>query len=77
MNQVNLDFQLLAVTQMSKTQADIGQLSLIQVQDNGTINQIGLTRDQHELLQLFVASISKDRPLARMGPEYNLKLARH
>lgn len=53
---------------------DTGKVGLIQQDDDGSIVQIALTQDQSEMLQYFLAMLSMEKPLVKMGPEYNLKL---
>jgi hypothetical protein len=60
---------------MSKFETlDVGKVALIQQTEDGRIVQIGLTKSQSELLQVFLASISKESPLIQMPKEYDLKL---
>jgi hypothetical protein len=54
--------------------SEIGEITLIQGTENGRIIQIGLSTEQHKLLQMFLAEISKDSPLIQMGEEYDLVL---
>jgi hypothetical protein len=54
--------------------SEIGEITLIQGTENGRIIQIGLSTEQHELLQMFLAEISKESPLIQMGEEYDLVL---
>jgi len=51
---------------------DTGKIGLIQQLEDGRIIQIGLQKWQSESLQLFLASISKENPLIKMGEEYEL-----
>jgi len=53
---------------------EIGKLSLIQETEDGRIRQIGLTKEQSDMLQIMVAIISKENPIVQMGEEYDLKL---
>ena len=53
---------------------EIGKLSLIQETEDGRIRQIGLTKEQSDMLQVMVAIISKENPIVQMGEEYDLKL---
>jgi len=53
---------------------EIGKLSLIQETEDGRIRQIGLTKEQSDMLQIMVAIISKENPIVQMGDEYDLKL---
>lgn len=54
--------------------SDIGTICLVQETDDGRIRQIGLTEDQSRILQLFLASLSKEKPLVIMGEDYDLVL---
>jgi hypothetical protein len=54
--------------------SEIGEITLIQGTENGRIIQIGLSTEQHKLLQMFLAEISKESPLIQMGEEYDLVL---
>lgn len=56
------------------TNLEIGKIGLIQETEDGRIVQIGLTKTQSELLQLFLSTLSKESPLIRMGGEYDLVL---
>ena len=50
----------------------IGNLALVQETKDGRIRQIGLTENQSEQLQQFMAIISQGQPLVQMGEEYDL-----
>jgi hypothetical protein len=56
------------------TNLEIGKIGLIQQTEDGRIVQIGLTKTQSDLLQLFLSSLSKESPLIKMGSEYDLEL---
>jgi len=56
------------------SQLEVGKIALIQQDDNGNIIQIGLSKDQSEMLQLFLASLSKESKLVKMPEDYNLVL---
>lgn len=56
------------------TQLEVGKIALIQQDEEGNIIQIGLLKDQSELLQLFLASLSKESKLVKMPESYNLVL---
>jgi len=43
--------------------AEIGKVGLIQQRPNGTIIQLGMNQEQFDALQLFVAALSKEKPL--------------
>ena len=53
---------------------ELGKIGLIQETEDGRIVQIGLRHEQSEMLQLFLATISKDNPLVVMGEDYELVL---
>jgi hypothetical protein len=53
---------------------EIGSIALVQETEDGRIRQIGLTPAQSQMLQIFLASISKDSPLVQMGEEYDVVL---
>lgn len=50
----------------------LGEIGLVQQSPEGRIVQIGLNPQQHNLLQVFLAAISEDKPLVQMGEEYDL-----
>ena len=54
-------------------QMKVGDVGLIQQLDDGRIIQLGLTDTQSRVLQAFLASLSKDAPLVRMGSDYELE----
>jgi hypothetical protein len=54
--------------------AEIGSICLIQETENGRIVQLGLTEAHNKMLQAFLAVISKEHPLLKMGEEYDLVL---
>lgn len=56
------------------SELEVGKIALIQQDTQGNIIQIGLTKDQSEMLQLFLASISKESKLVKMPESYNLVL---
>lgn len=51
-----------------------GQIGLVQLSEDNVIRQIGLTEQQRHTLEIFLASLSKDRPFVLMGEEYDLVL---
>lgn len=53
---------------------DPGNIALIQRTPEGRILQIGITKEQSEILQIFLASLSKESPLVQMGEDYDLAL---
>ena len=53
---------------------ELGKFGLVQETEDGRIVQIGLSVEQSEILQLFLATISKDNPLVVMGEDYELVL---
>lgn len=52
----------------------VGQIGLVQLSEDNVIRQIGLTEQQRLTLEIFLASLSKDRPFVLMGEEYDLVL---
>lgn len=52
----------------------IGNLALVQETEDGRIIQLGMREEQSHLLQIFMASLSKESPLVVMGEEYDLVL---
>ena len=54
----------------------IGNVGLIQETKDGRIIQIGLTEKQSNMLQVFLAALSKDQPLVQMTEEFDLILKR-
>lgn len=54
--------------------AEIGSICLVQETEDGRIRQIGLTQEQNKVLQILLASLSKDTPLVKMGEEFDLVL---
>ena len=60
---------------MSKfTELEVGEIALIQQQENGRILQIGLTVEQSKLLQKFLATLSQENKLIQMPEDYDLVL---
>ena len=60
---------------MSKfTELEVGEIALIQQQENGRILQIGLTVEQSKLLQIFLATLSHENKLIQMPEDYDLVL---
>ena len=53
---------------------EIGRIALIQQTETGRILQIALTEEQSKQLQFFLAVISKNTPLIKMGEEHDLVL---
>lgn len=51
-----------------------GTIALIQQQENGRILQIGLTKQQSDMLQFFLAKLSEESKLVQMPEEYDLIL---
>jgi hypothetical protein len=52
----------------------VGQIGLVQLSEDNVIRQIGLTEQQRHTLEIFLASLSKEKPLVLMGEEYDLVL---
>lgn len=67
-----------AITQKARTMkittVESGTFALIHQTKDGRITQIGLSPEQSDMLQIFLASISKDRSLIQMPSEYDLVL---
>lgn len=53
---------------------EIGKVGLVQETDDGRIVQIGLTENQSDQLQAFLAIISNGNPLVQLGKECDLIL---
>jgi len=53
---------------------DVGTIALIQQTEEGRILQIGLTVDQSNMLQFFLAKLSEESKLIQMPEEYDLVL---
>jgi hypothetical protein len=51
---------------------ELGKIGLVRVTSDGRIVQLGLTVEQSEMLQFFLATISQDNPLVVMGEDYEL-----
>lgn len=52
----------------------VGQIGLVQLSEDNVIRQIGLTEQQRHTLEIFLVSLSKEKPLVLMGEEYDLVL---
>lgn len=53
---------------------EAGTIALIQQQENGRVVQIGITQDQSNMLQFFLAKLSEESKLIQMPEEYDLIL---
>jgi hypothetical protein len=53
---------------------DIGKIGLVQETKDGRIVQIGLRPEQSEMLQIFLGSLSSEKPLVQMSEKYDLVL---
>lgn len=53
---------------------DVGTVALIQQTEEGRILQIGLTPEQSNMLQFFLAKLSESNKLIQMPEEYDLVL---
>ncbi len=53
---------------------ELGKIGLIKETEDGRIIQIGLTPEQSEMLQIFLATVSQGKPLVQMGEDYELVL---
>jgi hypothetical protein len=51
---------------------EVGKIALIQQNEEGRVFQIGLTPEQSDMLQLFLAMISQEKPLVNMPEEYDI-----
>lgn len=58
-------------------QLEIGKVGLVRETDDGRIRQIGLTPNQSEMLQSFLAILSNESPLVQMGDDYDLILKKN
>jgi hypothetical protein len=56
--------------------AEFGTICLIQESQDGRIVQIATTAEQSKMLQILLASMSKEQPFVQMGEEYDLVLKR-
>ena len=59
---------------MEVQELPVGQIGLVQLSEDNVIRQIGLTEQQRHTLEIFLASLSKEKPLVLMGEEYDLVL---
>lgn len=50
----------------------VNGFGLIQKQEDGSIVQIGLTGEQYILFEIFLAKISKDKPLMKLPRQFDL-----
>jgi hypothetical protein len=53
---------------------EIGTIALIQQTEDGRIRQIGTTKQQSKILQMFLAQLSLESKLVQMPEEYDLIL---
>lgn len=53
---------------------EVGTIALIQQTEEGRILQIGLTPEQSNMLQFFLAKLSEESKLIQMPEEYDLVL---
>lgn len=53
-------------------QLDKEAVGLVVSGKDGEVVQIGLTQEQSDMLQVFVAMLSKESPLVKLGEEHNL-----
>ena len=53
---------------------DVGTIALIQQTEEGRILQIGLTPEQSNMLQFFLAKLSEKSKLIQMQEDYDLVL---
>ena len=64
----------MTTTKITFETVEVGTVALIQQTEDGRILQIGLTTNQSEMLQSFLAVISKESKLIQMPEEYDLVL---
>lgn len=61
---------------MKTKEIESGQFGVFQLQEDGTLSQIGLTESQSKLFNAFLAGLSSEgTPLIKLPKEYNLTLA--
>jgi len=53
---------------------EVGTIALIQQTEDGRILQIGITPEQSNILQFFLAKLSEESKLIQMPEEYDLVL---
>lgn len=51
-----------------------GDIGIVRLEENGDIRQIGLTEEQRVLFNLFLGSLSKEKPFILLPEHFNLKL---
>jgi len=59
---------------MKFTELEQGKVALIMQTDNGDIVQLGLTPNQSDMLNAFVAAMSKEEKLVQLPKDFNLTL---
>lgn len=52
--------------------AEIGSINLCKETEDGRIVQIGLTAEQHQMLQAVLSAMSKEQQFIQLPPEYDL-----
>jgi hypothetical protein len=53
---------------------DVGTVALIQQTETGRILQVAMSKEQSQMLQIFLASLSQSQPLIQMGKDHDLIL---
>jgi hypothetical protein len=56
------------------SELEVGAIALVQKHESGRIIQIGLTKEQSRLLQIFLATLSQESKLIQMPEDYDLVL---
>jgi len=59
---------------MAHQEIEQGKIALIRVTEDGRIQQLGMTKEQSEMLQVFIAALSKEYTLYGMPEQYDLTL---
>ena len=59
---------------MKYKRLQVGKISLVKETEDGRIQQIGLTEEGSELLQIMLGSLSKETPFVEMNDKYDLTL---
>lgn len=57
---------------MKVEQAEYGIMCVVTETEDGRIAQVGLTEEQSKMLQIFLSSLSKEKPLALLPKQYDL-----
>jgi hypothetical protein len=67
-------FLIIKIIMVKFERAEIGNIYLVQETEDGRIRQIGLTTEQNRVLQILLASLSKEQPLVQMSEDFDLVL---